>query len=232
MHPDVSRLCLRAAALVGLDVAGIDLRLGDIGDPLPCTGDPDAVTAGVIEINAGPGLRMTHAPVQGRARDVGDAIVRAMFPSGSDGRIPTVAVTGTNWWAAPKALTAMRPRFHLRRPHVTSGAISAALTAALEGDGGARVFEAGDIAGPFPGASPVTQTYEVGLAPAAALEPLTATVRIVGDSVEVYAGCQAPGLARLAAAELARSRPGPQAGQMATISRFFAACLALCQPAP
>ncbi|HYD14509.1 MAG TPA: molybdopterin cofactor-binding domain-containing protein [Allosphingosinicella sp.] len=110
-----------------------------------------------------------------------------------------VAVVGTNWWAAHKALMRMRPRFHLRRPFVTTQGISAALTAALDGEG-TRVFEAGDIAGPFPGASPVSQTYEVGLAPTAALEPLTATVRIIGDAVEVYAGCQAPGLARAAAA--------------------------------
>jgi len=111
-----------------------------------------------------------------------------------------VAVVGTNWWAAHKALTRMRPRFHLRTPHLTTQGISAALVAAVDGEGGERVFEAGDIAGPFPGASPVTQTYEVGLAPAAALEPLTATVRIQGDMMEVYAGCQAPGLARAAAA--------------------------------
>jgi cyanophycin synthetase len=96
VHPDVARLCLRVAALVGLDIAGIDLRLPDIAHPLPPTGEPDDVTGGVIEVNAVPGLRMHLAPVQGRARDVGDAIVRAMFPGGSDGRIPTVAVTGTN----------------------------------------------------------------------------------------------------------------------------------------
>jgi cyanophycin synthetase len=96
VHPDVTRLCLRVAALVGLDIAGIDLRLADIAAPLPPTGDLDETTGGVIEVNAVPGLRMHLAPVQGRSRDVGDAIVRAMFPGGSDGRIPTVAVTGTN----------------------------------------------------------------------------------------------------------------------------------------
>jgi isoquinoline 1-oxidoreductase beta subunit len=111
-----------------------------------------------------------------------------------------VAVVATNWWAADKALTRMRPRFHLRQPHVTAQSIGAALNAALEGDGGTRVTESGDMAGPFPGASPVTQVYEVGLAPAAVLEPLTATARIAGDTLEIYAGCQAPGLARAAAA--------------------------------
>ncbi|MFI7547911.1 cyanophycin synthetase [Actinoplanes sp. NPDC049599] len=96
VHPDVTRLCLRVAALVGLDIAGIDLRLADIAAPLPPTGDPERLSAGVIEVNAVPGLRMHLAPARGRSRDVGDAIVRAMFPGGSDGRIPTVAVTGTN----------------------------------------------------------------------------------------------------------------------------------------
>jgi cyanophycin synthetase len=94
VHPDVTRLCQRIVALTGLDIAGIDLRLPDIGAPLPPGGE--TVTAGVIEVNAVPGLRMHLAPAHGRARDVGDAIVRAMFPGGSDGRIPAVAVTGTN----------------------------------------------------------------------------------------------------------------------------------------
>jgi cyanophycin synthetase len=96
VHPDVSGLCRRAAALVGLDIAGIDLRLPDIAAPVPPAGDPYDVTAGVIEVNAAPGLRMHLAPAHGRSRDVGDAIVRAMFPAGADGRIPVVAVTGTN----------------------------------------------------------------------------------------------------------------------------------------
>ncbi|AGL19559.1 cyanophycin synthetase [Actinoplanes sp. N902-109] len=96
LHPDVVRLCLRVAAVIGLDIAGIDLRLPDIAAPVPPVGDPYRVTAGVIEVNAVPGLRMHLAPDRGRSRDVGDAIVRAMFPGGSDGRIPTLAVTGTN----------------------------------------------------------------------------------------------------------------------------------------
>ena len=111
-----------------------------------------------------------------------------------------VAVVATNWWSAHKALNALRPRFHLRAPHIDTRRISAQLIGALEAGDSKRVVEAGDPAGPFPGASPVTQTYEVGLAPAAAPETLCATVRIVGDQVHLYAGSQAPGLARAAAA--------------------------------
>jgi cyanophycin synthetase len=106
MHPDVVRLCLRTAALVGLDISGIDLRLPDIAAPLPPTGEPEQVTGGVIEVNAVPGLRMHLAPVQGRPRDGGDAIVASMVPGGSDGRIPTVAVTGTNGKTTVARLTA------------------------------------------------------------------------------------------------------------------------------
>ncbi|GID92841.1 cyanophycin synthetase [Amorphoplanes digitatis] len=105
VHPEVAALCLRVAALVGLDIAGIDLRLDDIAAPLP-PGGPARTTGGVIEVNAAPGLRMHLAPVRGRSRDVGDAIVRAMFPGGSDGRIPTVAVTGTNGKTTVARLTA------------------------------------------------------------------------------------------------------------------------------
>ncbi|HEY0001629.1 MAG TPA: cyanophycin synthetase, partial [Actinoplanes sp.] len=71
VHPDVTRLCLRVAALIGLDIAGIDLRLPDIGDPLPPV-EGGRVTSGVIEVNAVPGLRMHLSPARGRGRDVGD----------------------------------------------------------------------------------------------------------------------------------------------------------------
>ncbi|MCY1142256.1 cyanophycin synthetase [Actinoplanes sp. Pm04-4] len=106
VHPDVARLCLRVTALLGLDIAGIDLRLPGIDEPLPPVDGGEEVTAGVIEVNAVPGLRMHLAPVRGRSRDVGDAIVRAMFPAGSDGRIPTVAVTGTNGKTTVARMTA------------------------------------------------------------------------------------------------------------------------------
>jgi cyanophycin synthetase len=92
VHPDVARLCRRVAATVGLDVCGIDLRLPDIGAPLP----PDAGTAGVIEVNASPGLRMHLAPYEGRPRDVAADIIDQMYPPGASARVPLATVTGTN----------------------------------------------------------------------------------------------------------------------------------------
>lgn len=105
MHPDVSELCGRAAALVGLDLAGVDLRLWDIAAPLPTNGG-DPTAGGIIEVNSGPGLRMHLAPSAGESRPVGEAIVDALFPDGDTGRIPTVAITGTNGKTTVARLTA------------------------------------------------------------------------------------------------------------------------------
>ncbi len=89
LDPDTARMCVRAARLVGLDVAGLDLVCSDIGQPLRAQG------GAVIEVNAAPGIRMHEFPSKGKGRAAGDAIVEAMFGTG-DGRIPVIAVTGTN----------------------------------------------------------------------------------------------------------------------------------------
>ncbi len=88
--PESTRLlCVRAAAKIGLDVAGIDIVCRDIALPL------DAQRGAVIEVNAAPGIRMHQYPSRGEPRDAGDAIVQGLMGD-SDGRIPTVAITGTN----------------------------------------------------------------------------------------------------------------------------------------
>ena len=109
-----------------------------------------------------------------------------------------MAVVGTNWWAAARALDALRPRWELPSLPSTEG-LSATLAAALDNGDSERFFETGDVDS-VGGASPVTARYEVGLAPGAALESLTATARITGDQIEIWAPTQAPGLAREAAA--------------------------------
>src|SRR5262249_36564813 len=50
----------------------------------------------VVEVNAGPGLRMHLEPSAGKPRAVGDAIIDYLFPDGENGRIPIVAITGVN----------------------------------------------------------------------------------------------------------------------------------------
>lgn len=87
-HPAVIRMCARAAAVVGLDVCGIDLRLPDIGQPV--------TRGGILEINASPGLRMHLYPSEGRPHDVAGYIVDQLYPPGVPSRVPIVSVTGTN----------------------------------------------------------------------------------------------------------------------------------------
>ncbi|MCL2345917.1 MAG: Mur ligase family protein, partial [Desulfobulbus sp.] len=51
---------------------------------------------GIVEVNAAPGLRMHLSPSFGKGRPVGEAIIGMMYPAADNGRIPVVAVTGTN----------------------------------------------------------------------------------------------------------------------------------------
>ena len=78
VHPGVARMCERAARLIGLDVCGVDLVIPDITAPI--------TSGGVIEVNASPGLRMHHYPSAGEPRDVGEAVVDAVFPAGAPSR--------------------------------------------------------------------------------------------------------------------------------------------------
>ncbi len=89
VHPDNVLLAERTAMLLGLDVAGVDIVAEDIGLPI-CGG-----RGGVIEVNAAPGIRMHHYPSAGKPRDVAARIIEYLFPRG-DGRIPVIAITGTN----------------------------------------------------------------------------------------------------------------------------------------
>jgi cyanophycin synthetase len=97
VHPEVAEMCRRAAAISGLDVCGIDLRLTDIAAPLhDPAGHGMAQPCAVLELNACPGLRMHLSPTEGRPRDVAGAVVDSLYPPGAPARIPVVSVTGTN----------------------------------------------------------------------------------------------------------------------------------------
>jgi cyanophycin synthetase len=76
--------------MIGLDIAGVDILCESIYKPLEQQG------GGIVEVNAAPGLRMHLKPSYGKGRPVGEDIINMMFPLGEDGRIPVVAVTGTN----------------------------------------------------------------------------------------------------------------------------------------
>jgi cyanophycin synthetase len=90
VHPQIKRICERAAQVIGLDLCGIDLVLPDISQPI------GESAAGIIEVNAAPGLRMHAFPAEGEPRDVGAAVVEMLYPPGSPARVPIISVTGTN----------------------------------------------------------------------------------------------------------------------------------------
>ncbi len=90
VHPEVAARAVAAAQMVGLDICGVDIVCDNVRRPLEAQG------GGIVEVNAAPGLRMHLSPSFGKGRAVGEAIVANMFAEGEDGRIPVVAVTGTN----------------------------------------------------------------------------------------------------------------------------------------
>src|SRR6056297_2274999 len=100
VHPDIRFAMERIARHVGLDVIGIDLLAETLTKPL------DQQSAGVVEVNAGPGFRMHMAPTHGTPRPVGEHVVDMLFPDSTDnGRIPITAITGTNGKTTTTRLT-------------------------------------------------------------------------------------------------------------------------------
>lgn len=90
VHPELAAVAVAAAQMVGLDICGIDLVSESVFQPL------DQQGGCIVEVNAAPGLRMHLSPSFGKGRAVGEAIIANMFPEGENGRIPVVAIAGTN----------------------------------------------------------------------------------------------------------------------------------------
>lgn len=90
VHPANVSMAERISKIIDLDICGIDIMTTDITKPLSETG------GAVLEVNAGPGFRMHLAPTEGLPRNVAAPVIDKLFPMGSTGRIPIIAVTGTN----------------------------------------------------------------------------------------------------------------------------------------
>lgn len=133
VHPEVAARAVTAAQMVGLDICGVDLVCDSVLKPI------EDQHGGIVEVNAAPGLRMHISPSFGKGRPVGEAIVSTMFDDGDDGRIPVVAVTGTNG-----KTTTVRLIAHL----LTAGGLRTGMT---NTDGvyiGNQRIDAGDCSGP------------------------------------------------------------------------------------
>jgi len=106
VHQEVAARAIAAAQMVGLDICGVDVVCESVLLPM------EEQSGGVVEVNAAPGLRMHLSPSFGKGRDVGEAVIATMFPNGEDGRVPVIAVTGTNGKTTTVRLTS-----HLLRTH-------------------------------------------------------------------------------------------------------------------
>lgn len=90
VHPELAARVVAAAQMIGLDICGVDVICDNVRNPL------EQQNGGIVEVNAAPGLRMHLQPSSGKGRAVGEAVIANMFADHDDGRIPVVAVTGTN----------------------------------------------------------------------------------------------------------------------------------------
>ncbi|MCB0462907.1 MAG: cyanophycin synthetase [Flavobacteriaceae bacterium] len=91
VHPANVSMAERISKIIDLDICGIDIMTTDITKPLSETG------GAVLEVNAGPGFRMHLAPTSGLPRNVAAPVIDKLFPKkGDTGRIPIIAITGTN----------------------------------------------------------------------------------------------------------------------------------------
>ena len=88
VHPRVAEQAVRAARLIGLDVAGLDVVAEDISRPLEDQGGV------ILEVNAEPTIAFHFPPLCDRYRPVCEAIIESLFPDGRTGRIPVAIISG------------------------------------------------------------------------------------------------------------------------------------------
>ena len=110
-----------------------------------------------------------------------------------------IAALAESWWAADHALSLAHPRFS----GSDQGDISAGLADLLESGSAARLFERGDYTAATKDSRPLSATYYVAPTPHHSLESPAAVARFSDDRLEIWAGTQAPDLARAAAARAA-----------------------------
>ncbi|MEO6490512.1 MAG: cyanophycin synthetase [Ferruginibacter sp.] len=100
VHPANIVMCERIAKIIGLDICGIDIMATDLRTPVTENG------GAILEVNAAPGFRMHIDPSIGLPRNVAEPVVDMLFPKGSAGTIPIIAITGTNGKTTTTRLTA------------------------------------------------------------------------------------------------------------------------------
>lgn len=134
IHYDNIEIARRAARVVGLDIAGIDIIMPNIAESLREVG------GGIVEVNAGPGFRMHLQPSEGTPRNVAKPVVNMLFPPNAPARIPLVSITGTNGKTTTSRMVAHILKLHGLRVGLTT-------TDGIYIDG--ELYMRGDLTGPW-----------------------------------------------------------------------------------
>ncbi len=110
-----------------------------------------------------------------------------------------IAIAADSWWQAERALKMANPVFTGER---SAAGLRPLFEAALEGDA-EEWFSSGDYDQVTRGSRPLSATFYAGPSQHLTFESISATARLNGGVLEVWAATQAPGFARAAAAEAA-----------------------------
>jgi cyanophycin synthetase len=89
VHPYNKFLVERIARIFMLDICGVDIMTRSVEVPIT------RETGAVIEVNAGPGIRMHSDPQKGTERNVAKPIIDMLFPDGGRGVIPIIVLLGS-----------------------------------------------------------------------------------------------------------------------------------------
>ncbi len=134
IHYETREIARRAAMVIGLDVAGIDIITPDIRQPLREVG------GGIVEVNAGPGFRMHLQPSAGKPRNVAKPVIQMLFPPRAPARIPIISITGTNGKTTVARMVAHMLKMNGERVGLTT-------TDGIYIDG--QLYLKGDMTGPW-----------------------------------------------------------------------------------
>lgn len=133
VHPETAARAAEAARVVGLDVAGVEVCVDDVARSLEEQG------GAVLSVRAQPDLNEFLHPDEGEPQPIADALLNSLFPDGDDGRVPVVAITGTNGKTTTTRLIA----------HIFGRIWAPVGMACSEGIYlGERLLESGDCSGP------------------------------------------------------------------------------------
>jgi cyanophycin synthetase len=89
VHAEFLAQAVDAAETLGLNLAAVDIIARDPAKPLECQGGV------VVAVSSRPSIA-EHITTDGAAARIGPNMLDLMFPPGETGRVPIVAVTGTN----------------------------------------------------------------------------------------------------------------------------------------